>query len=95
MSILIQELAQYQTSKDYVWLAQEMKKQSIICIVDYSFNSDGKEYLFRDVGQTVYFEKNGHGTWQISSRGNGYLTGFSEEEFIKLCEIRHVEIIKP
>jgi len=66
-----------------------------MCIVDYKFTADGTEYNFRDVGQTVYFEKNGNGTWQISSRGNGYLTAFTEEEFIALCDILHVEFIKP
>ncbi len=95
MSILIKDIAQYNTLKDYYWLAQEAKKQSIICIIDYKFNTEDKEYIFRDVAQTVYFEKNGNGSWQISARGTGFLNAFSEEEFIKLCEILNVEYIKP
>lgn len=95
MSILIQELANYKTEKDYDWLAKEMKIQSIICIVDYQFSHDEESFVFRDVGKTVYFEKNGNATYQICGRGISYLTAFSEEDFIKLCEILHVEIVKP
>lgn len=95
MSILIQDLAPYKTSKDYQWLATELKTHSIMCIVDYKFSHDEEAYVFRDVGKTVYFEKNGQETWQICGRGTSYLTAFSEDDFIKLCEILHVEIIEP
>ena len=97
MSILIHELAKYNTSKDYEWLAKKVKEESIICIIDYKRQFEGeKEFHSRDVGVTSYFEKDdGRGTWSISARGTGYLIAFSEEEFIKLCEILNVEILMP
>lgn len=97
MSILITELAKYKTSKDYQWLAQKAKEESVICIIDYRLPLDNNpEFKTRDVGITNYFEKdNGQGTWSISARGTGYLNAFSEESFIKLCEILNVEIITP
>lgn len=95
MSILIQDLAQYKTSNNYELLAKQLKTHSIMCIIDYKFNQDEQSYVFREVGKTVYFEKNGQGTWQICCRGTSYLTAFSEEEFIKLCKLLHVEILEP
>lgn len=97
MSILIHELAKYKTSKDYEWLANKAKEESIICIIDYKRQFEGeKEFHSRDVGVTNYFEKdNGSGTWSISARGTGYLTAFNKEDFIKLCDILNVEILIP
>lgn len=95
MSTLIQDLATYQTSHDYQWLVNESRKQSIICIVDYKLTSNEVEYKFRDLGKTIYFEKNGNESWQISCRGMSYLTAFNEQDFIKLCIHNHVEFFKP
>lgn len=95
MSILIQDLANYQTSNNYEWLAKEAKKHSIICFTDYSFSANEIEYKFRDLGKTIYFEKNGNKSWSISCRGTSYITAFNEEEFIKLCEYNNVEFLEP
>ncbi len=63
---------------------------------EFTLNFGEKEFHSRDVGVTSYFEKDdGRGTWSISARGTGYLIAFSEEEFIKLCEILNVEILMP
>lgn len=77
-------------SRDYRRLAAVMKSVSVVCIVDYPRSTGGE--ALRDVAHTLYGP---NGFWEIASRGHGYVTAFSEEEFIERCGEANVEWIIP
>jgi len=90
---VIMELANYGGSKDYKRLAELARTKSIICIVNYRYSEDKPP--LRDVAQTMFQKHRERDFFQISARGNGYVTAFSEDDFIRMCEIQDVEFIEP
>lgn len=79
----------YKTSRDYERLADEMQRQSVICIVDC-----GKDC--RDVAHTLWSpSKDGNGVWQLSARGVGYVHAFSRSDFIGQCVRNNVDVLMP
>ena len=83
----IHQISGYETSRDYERLADEMQRRSVICVVDCYGDC-------RDIAQTLYSDsKDGEGTWQISSRGNGYVYADSRGQFIRQCGRLNVEAI--
>lgn len=73
----------YAVNRDYEWLADEMERRSLICLVD--FDDD-----LRDVAHTIWTP----GLWQLSARGTCYVWARSREEFIRDCARANVEIIE-
>lgn len=81
------DLAAYAGSRDYVRLAELARTSSIICILDYETH--------RDVARTNYASRGASEWWQVSARGIGYITAFSQEDFMALCEHANLEFIEP
>lgn len=81
------ELAPYTGSKDYARLAELAKAQSIVCFVEH----DGR----REVARTSFQERRSGDFWSVAGNGVGYVTAFSREDFMLLCEHRKVEFLEP
>ena len=79
--------ATYSGSRDYTQLAELACADSIICIVDYEGH--------RDIARTNYMRRGDQEMWSVSARGIGYITAFSREDFISLCNHRNLEFIMP
>lgn len=79
--------ATYSGSRDYAQLVALACADSIICIVDYEGH--------RDVARTNYMRRGDQEMWTVSARGIAYITAFSREDFISLCEHRNLEFIVP
>lgn len=79
--------ATYSGSRDYALLAELACADSIICIVDYEGH--------RDIARTNYMRRGDQEMWSVSARGIGYITAFSQKDFISLCEHRNLEFIVP
>lgn len=82
------QLGEYGGSRNYELLATLALQQSIICIVDYDND-------IRDVARTIYQDHHGNGCWNVSSRGMGYITAFSKDEFLAACKRKNLEFIEP
>ena len=78
----------YETSKDYALLASLARKQSVICICDYGSDC-------RDIAHTLSHSGNHGEYFEITARGIGYVGGSGEKEFVRLCELSHVEFLIP
>lgn len=84
---MIHRISGYETSRDYERLADEMQRRSVVCIVD-SYSD------CRDIAKTIYSDsKDGDGTWQISSRGHGYVYADSRDQFVRQCIKLNVEAL--
>lgn len=81
------QLKGYKTSRDYKRLAEVMKTQSVICIVDY--------FECRDICKARFQEWSTRLVFDIGVRGHSYICGFTEAELIEQCEKLNVEVIFP
>ena len=91
----IHEVSGYETSRDYEWLADQMPKRSVVCIVNYrGFDRDAEP--LRDIAKTIWnpsSHKGEDGIWQLSARGICYIYESTRAEFIKACKGGDVEIL--
>ena len=71
---------------NYLELVELMRSSSIICVVDYDH--------CRDVAHTIYRNTSAGEEFEVSVRGLGYITAFSEDDFITGCKslnLRYLE----
>ena len=89
---IIGNISGYPVSKDYAELFNLAKKQSVVCVVDYSTITGPESRTKRDVAQTISFE----GQVNICARGISYIAATSDpEEFTSYCEEINLEWIVP
>lgn len=78
---MIRDIDESRFSKDYALLLYEMKKRSLVCVVDCS--------NCRDVAQTLYDDAptlSGDGVYVVSVRGMSYIWAHSSDDFVKQCK---------
>lgn len=92
MEKLTSNLIGYKTSRDYKRLVELMKKQSIICIVDFS-SVNGK--TSRNIAQTLFVQYEKHNDYTIGIRGLSYVWAVEEQAFIAACARFNIEFIEP
>lgn len=81
------QLEQYKGSRDYARLAELAMTTSVICLIDYQD--------CRDVAHTLYQDGGDLKSWQVSARGQSYISAFDTEQFIRRCEALNVEFLEP
>jgi hypothetical protein len=86
----IHQVTGYATSKDYVRLVALARKQSGVCIVDYTTQC-------RDTAHTIWEDFPTHSAecFQVSGRGTCYIHANTAEEFIQQCHRSNLEFIEP
>ncbi len=85
------------TSTNYELLFELMQKQRIICLVDYNSYPQNKCHgdndPIWDVCQTPCIGE--YPFYELSSRGNNYISAQTKEEFIQKCAAHKVRFISP
>jgi hypothetical protein len=85
----------YEISRDLALLARLVRRQSVVCFVDYPIAADMAGAPCRDVCKSRYRKEGDTEHFSLSSRGLGYVDAVTEEEFVSQCAGLNCEFIVP